>query len=286
MNNAKERVFSILFAVSAIICLSSLLLIMGFIFYKGTPAIGEIGFTNFIFGLEWQPRGDIYGILPMIVSSILATGGAILVGAPVGVLTAVFIVYLAPKKLGKVLRVATDVLASIPSIVFGFFGLMIIVPMIDVLAGGSGGNSLLAVIIILSIMILPTVISITETALREVEGSYKEASLALGATEEVTIYKVLIPAAKSGVMAGVVLGVGRALGEAMAVILVSGNAPKMPDSIFSPVRTLPANSALEMSYATGLHQEALFATGVVLFVFIFLLNLVFYFLKLKGGAES
>ena len=286
MQKLRDRIFEILFIVSAAICIISLFLIMAFIFMQGVPAMSEIGITKFIFGMDWQPRADIYGILPMIVSSFLSTIGAILIGVPVGVLTAVFIVYIAPPKVGKVLRTATDVLASIPSIIFGFFGLVIIVPFIDqYLAGGTGGNSLLAVIIVLSIMILPTVISITETSLREVAGSYREASLALGATESTTIYKVLIPAAKSGILSAIVLGVGRALGEAMAVILVSGNATKMPDSLFSPIRTLPANSALEMSYASGLHQGALFATGVVLFVFIFLLNLVFYFLKSRGGDK-
>lgn len=287
MKKKSDKIAEMVFAASAVICVLALLLIMAFIFIKGSPGIVNTGIGNFIFGKDWQPTAEVFGILPMIVASILVTIGAILIGAPIGVLTAIFIVYLAPPKFGYLLKTATDVLASIPSVIYGFFGLMLIVPYIDrYLAGGTGGNSLLAAMIILSIMIMPTVISISESSLKEVDMNFRDASLALGATNVTTIFKVMVPAAFSGIMAAVILGVGRALGEAMAVILVSGNSPFLPESITSPIRTMSANIALEMSYASGAHQEALFGTGVVLFVFIFMINLIFYTIKLKGGAKQ
>ncbi len=287
MKKKSDKIAEIVFIASAVICVLALLLIMLFIFYKGVPSIIDEGFLNFVLGKDWQPRAEIFGILPMITSSILATIGAILLGAPIGVFTAIFIVYLAPPKLSYILKTTTDILASIPSVIYGFFGLMIIVPFIDkYLAGGSGGNSLLAAIIILSIMILPTIISISESSLKEVDLSFRDASLALGATKITTIFKVLVPTAFSGIMSSVILGVGRALGEAMAVILVSGNSPFIPESILSPVRTMSANIALEMSYASGAHQGALFGTGVILFLFIFMVNLVFYIIKIKGGSKN
>lgn len=287
MKRKSDKIAEIIFTSSAIICVVALLLIMLFIFYNGLPSIFNEGVFNFILGKEWQPRAEIFGILPMITASVLATIGAILIGAPIGVFTAIFIVYIAPPKLSYILKTTTDILASIPSVVYGFFGLMIIVPFIDrFLANGAGGNSLLAAIIILSIMILPTIISISESSLREVDLNFRDASLALGATKITTIFKVLVPAAFSGIMSSVILGVGRALGEAMAVILVSGNAPHIPDSILSPVRTMSANIALEMSYASGSHQQALFGTGVILFIFIFLVNLIFYIIKIRGGAKD
>ena len=287
MKKKSDKIAEIVFIASAVICVLALLLIMLFIFYKGVPSIIDEGFLNFVLGQDWQPRAEIFGILPMITSSILATIGAILLGAPIGVFTAIFIVYIAPPKLSYILKTTTDILASIPSVIYGFFGLMIIVPFIDkYLAGGSGGNSLLAAIIILSIMILPTIISISESSLKEVDLSFRDASLALGATKITTIFKVLVPTAFSGIMSSVILGVGRALGEAMAVILVSGNSPFIPESILSPVRTMSANIALEMSYASGAHQGALFGTGVILFLFIFMVNLVFYIIKIKGGSKN
>lgn len=286
MSKKSERIAEVVFLISALVGVLALLLIMSFIFFKGAPGIFRTGPGNFIFGLDWQPRAEIFGILPMIASSIFATIGAILIGAPIGVLTAIFIVYLAPPPLSRILKVATDVLASIPSVIYGFFGLMLIVPFIDAyLAGGRGGNSLLAAIFILSVMIMPTVISISESSLKEVDMGFRDASLALGATRITTIFKVLVPAAFSGIMSAVILGVGRALGEAMAVILVSGNSPFLPESLTSPIRTMSANIALEMSYASGNHQEALFATGVILFLFIFVINLIFYGIKLRGGQR-
>lgn len=287
MKKKTDKLAELVFIASAVVCILALLLIMIFIFYKGSPSIMRTGILNFLLGQEWQPRAEVFGILPMITSSVLVTIGAILLGAPVGVLTATFIVYLAPRRLGNLLKIATDVLASIPSVIYGFFGLMIIIPLIDKLfAGGAGGNSMLAAIIILSIMILPTVVSISESSMREVDISFRDASLALGATKITTIFKVMIPAAFSGIMSAVILGVGRALGEAMAVILVSGNAPFLPNSILAPVRTMSANIALEMGYASGFHQDALFGTGVILFIFIFIINLVFYFVKNKGGVKN
>lgn len=287
MKKKSDRIAEIIFTTSAIICVLALLLIMLFIFYNGLPSVFDQGLFNFILGKDWQPRAGIFGIFPMIVASVLATVGAILIGAPTGVLTAIFIVYLAPPKLSCILKITTDILASIPSVIYGFFGLMIIIPFIDkYLAGGAGGNSLLAAILILSIMILPTIISISESSLREVDSSFRDISLALGATKITTIFKVLVPAAFSGIMSSIILGIGRALGEAMAVILVSGNSPYMPESILSSVRLISANIALEMSYASEAHQKALFTTGVVLFIFIFLVNLVFYIIKIKGGAKD
>lgn len=250
-----------------------IMLIGLFIFIKGMPAIIEIGFSNFIFGRVWNPSAEIFGIFPMIIGSILGTLGALIIGVPLGILTAVLLSEVAPVWVQRLVRPAVDLLAGVPSVLYGFFGLVVIVPMLDSLFGG-GGNSLLAVIIILAIMILPTIVSISESSLRAVPKQYKEGSLALGTSQIYTIFKVMIPAAKSGILSAVVLGTGRAIGETMAVILVAGNSPLIPGSIMDRVRTLTANIAIEMGYAYGLHQEALFATGVILFVFIMVLNIV------------
>ena len=250
-----------------------IMLIGLFIFIKGMPAIFEIGFSNFIFGRVWNPSAEIFGIFPMIIGSILGTLGALIIGVPLGILTAVLLSEVAPVWVQRLVRPAVDLLAGVPSVLYGFFGLVVIVPMLDSLFGG-GGNSLLAVIIILAIMILPTIVSISESSLRAVPKQYKEGSLALGTSQIYTIFKVMIPAAKSGILSAVVLGTGRAIGETMAVILVAGNSPLIPGSIMDRVRTLTANIAIEMGYAYGLHQEALFATGVILFAFIMILNIV------------
>lgn len=268
-----ERITTIIFMLAAITSVLFMLLIAGFTFAKGLPAIKEIGFFDFIFGMKWKPGANIFGIFPMIVASLYATIGAVIVGVPIGLLTAVFIAELAPNWLAKLVKPMIDLLSAIPSVVFGFFGLIIILPIIDI-KFRNGGNGLLAAIIILGIMILPTIINISAYAIKSVPKEYKEGSLALGATKIQTIFKVTLPAAKSGILAGVILGVGRAVGETMAVLLVAGNSAIMPTGLLSRVRTLTANIAVEMSYATGLHQEALFATGVVLFVFIILLNIV------------
>ncbi|NGT48529.1 phosphate ABC transporter permease subunit PstC [Clostridium perfringens] len=274
-----------IFLISASVAVISLLLIIGFVFYKGLrPFIIEgYSFWDFIFGTQWIPSANKYGILPMIVASLGATIGALLIGVPVGILTSIFIVEIAPKKIAKIMSGAVELLAGIPSVLYGVFGLAIIVPTIQEVFNLPKGQSLLAVIIVLAIMMLPTVITVSETAIRAVPNAYKEGSLALGASKTETIFKVIVPAAKSGIMTGVVLGIGRAIGETMAVILVAGNTPVIPSSIMDSVRPLTTNIALEMGYAFGTHQEMLFATGVVLFTFILILNLVLSKLSNKGG---
>ncbi|MDT9334505.1 phosphate ABC transporter permease subunit PstC [Clostridium perfringens] len=274
-----------IFLISASVAVISLLLIIGFVFYKGLrPFIVEgYSFWDFMFGTQWIPSANKYGILPMIVASLGATIGALLIGVPVGILTSIFIAEIAPKKIAKIMSGAVEVLAGIPSVLYGVFGLAIIVPTIQDVFNLPKGQSLLAVIIVLAIMMLPTVITVSETAIRAVPNAYKEGSLALGASKTETIFKVIVPAAKSGIMTGVVLGIGRAIGETMAVILVAGNTPVIPSSIMDSVRPLTTNIALEMGYAFGTHQEMLFATGVVLFTFILILNLVLSKLSNKGG---
>ncbi|EGT3616285.1 phosphate ABC transporter permease subunit PstC [Clostridium perfringens] len=274
-----------IFLVSASIAVISLLLIIGFVFYKGLrPFIIEgYSFWDFIFGTQWIPSANKYGILPMIVASLGATIGSLIIGVPIGILTAIFIAEIAPKKIAKIMSGAVELLAGIPSVLYGVFGLAVIVPTIQDIFNLPKGQSLLAVIIVLAIMMLPTVITVSETAIRAVPNAYKEGSLALGASKTETIFKVVVPAAKSGIMTGVVLGIGRAIGETMAVILVAGNTPVIPSSIMDSVRPLTTNIALEMGYAFGTHQEMLFATGVVLFTFILILNLVLSKLSNKGG---
>ncbi|HAT4191801.1 phosphate ABC transporter permease subunit PstC [Clostridium perfringens] len=274
-----------IFLISASVAVISLLLIIGFVFYKGLrPFIVEgYSFWDFMFGTQWIPSANKYGILPMIVASLGATIGALLIGVPVGILTSIFIAEIAPKKIAKIMSGAVELLAGIPSVLYGVFGLAIIVPTIQDVFNLPKGQSLLAVIIVLAIMMLPTVITVSETAIRAVPNAYKEGSLALGASKTETIFKVIVPAAKSGIMTGVVLGIGRAIGETMAVILVAGNTPVIPSSIMDSVRPLTTNIALEMGYAFGTHQEMLFATGVVLFTFILILNLVLSKLSNKGG---
>ena len=274
-----------IFLISASVAVISLLLIIGFVFYKGLrPFIVEgYSFWDFIFGTQWIPSANKYGILPMIVASLGATIGALLIGVPVGILTSIFIAEIAPKRISKIMSGAVELLAGIPSVLYGVFGLAIIVPTIQEVFNLPKGQSLLAVIIVLAIMMLPTVITVSETAIRAVPNAYKEGSLALGASKTETIFKVIVPAAKSGIMTGVVLGIGRAIGETMAVILVAGNTPVIPSSIMDSVRPLTTNIALEMGYAFGTHQKMLFATGVVLFTFILILNLVLSKLSNKGG---
>ncbi|MEG1286519.1 MAG: phosphate ABC transporter permease subunit PstC [Clostridium sp.] len=280
-----ENVSHTIFLISALIAVISLLLIIGFVFYKGlTPFIAKgYSFTEFLFGTKWVPSADKYGILPMILASLFGTIGSLVIGVPIGILTAVFIAEIAPKRVGKVISTAVELLAGIPSVLYGVFGLAIIVPWIQKTFNQPMGQSLLAVIIVLSIMMLPTIITVAETAIRSVPKAYKEGSLALGASHIETTFKVVVPAAKSGILAAVVLGVGRAIGETMAIILVAGNSPIIASSIFDGVRPLTTNIALEMGYAFGTHQEMLFATGVVLFLFILLLNLVLSKLSSKEG---
>ena len=251
----------------------------------------EIGFVKFLTGTVWRPNNDIYGIFPMIMGSIYVTAGAILIGVPIGILTSVFMAKYCPKQIYPVLKGATELLAGIPSVIYGFFGLVVMVPAIrefgktlrqaGILNKGGDGNSILTASLLLGMMILPTIIGVTESNIRAVPSQYYEGSLALGATHEQSIFKVVLPDAKSGVIAGVVLGIGRAIGETMAVIMIAGNQARLPESIFEGVRTMTANIVLEMGYAADLHREALLATGAVLFVFILLINLSFSLIRRK-----
>ncbi|CEN85182.1 phosphate ABC transporter permease subunit PstC [Paraclostridium sordellii] len=285
MKYTMEKIAKNIFMLSALVAVISLLLIIGFVFYKGlTPFISKgYSFIDFITGASWVPSADQYGTLPMIVASIISTIGALLIGAPIGILTAVFIAEVAPKKVAKLISSGVDLLAGIPSVLYGLFGLAIIVPTIQNIFNLPKGQSLLAVVFVLSIMMLPTIIAVSKTAIKAVPNAYREGSLALGASKIETIFKVVLPAAKSGILAAVVLGTGRALGETMAVMLVAGNSPVLPNSIMDSVRPLTTNIALEMGYAFGTHQEMLFATGVVLFTFILILNLVLSKLSNKAG---
>ena len=287
-NNSKyiiENVSKGVFLASALIAVIILLIIIGFVFYKGlTPFIFKgYSFKDFFFGTKWMPSSDVYGAMPMLIASIAGTFGSLLVGVPIGILTAIFIAEVAPKRIGKFISASVELLAGIPSVLYGIFGLTIIVPWVMNTFNVAKGQSLLAIIIVLSIMMLPTIVTVSETAIKAVPKSYKEGSLALGASHIETIFKVVVPAAKSGILAAVVLGIGRAIGETMAIMLVAGNSAIMPTSITDSVRPLTTNIALEMGYAFGTHQEMLFATGVILFLFILLLNLVLSKLSSKEG---
>ncbi len=284
MKNRKELIMKTVFMLSACISILAVALICVFLFANGIPAMREIGFLSFLSGKTWKPTNDIYGIFPMILGSIYATAGAIVIGVPIGVLTAVFMARFCPKRLYKILKPAIDLLAGIPSVVYGFFGLMVIVPFVRNAFGGSGA-SLLSACIVLGIMILPTIIGVSESAIRAVPNIYYEGSLALGASHERSVFFSVLPAAKSEIFAGVVLGIGRAIGETMAVIMVAGNQAIIPQGILKGVRTLTANIVIEMGYAADLHQEALIATGVVLFVFILLINLTFSIIKRRTSNE-
>lgn len=278
LQKIKEVSMKTVFIICACVSIVAVLLICLFLFANGLPTIGKIGVGEFLLGMVWKPLENKFGILPMIIGSIYVTAGAIIIGVPIGVLSAVFLAKFCPKPLYKVLKPAVDLLAGIPSIVYGFFGLVVIVPIMQSLFGG-GGKSVLTASIMLGIMILPTIISVSESAIRAVPESYYEGALALGATHERSIYFTVLPAAKSGITAGVILGIGRAIGEAMAVNMVAGNQAQIPGSIFAGVRTLTSNIVLEMGYATDLHREALIATAVVLFVFILIINLLFSLVK-------
>jgi len=281
----QENLMQAVFLLSATASILAVALICLFLFANGIPAIGKIGVFEFILGQDWSPT-DIppsFGILPMILGSLYVTAGAVLLGVPIGIYTAVFMARGCPKPLYKLLNPAVDLLAGVPSVIYGFFGLVVIVPLVRTLSGRDG-SSILAASILLGLMILPTIIGITESALRAVPNELYENALALGASHERAVFRVMLPAARSGVLSAVVLGIGRAIGETMAVIMVAGNQPRMPDGILKGVRTLTANIVMEMGYAADLHWEALIATGVVLFVFILLMNLSFSALR-KGGAQ-
>lgn len=282
MQKIKETGMRLLFALCACISILAVVLICWFLFSNGIPAIGEIDADKFLLGERWKPLEKQFGIFPMIIGSIYVTAGAVLVGVPIGILCAVFLARFCPPRLHRLLKPAVDLLAGIPSIVYGFFGLVVIVPLVQSLFGGSG-KGILTASVLLGIMILPTIISVTEASIRAVPESYYEGALALGATKERSVFCAVMPGARSGITAGVILGTGRAIGETMAVVMVAGNAAVMPDGLLSGVRTLTANIVLEMGYAADLHREALIATAVVLFVFILIINLMFSLLKRKEG---
>ena len=281
MAKVKEFIMKIIFLLSALVSIIAVVLICLFLFKNGLSAILEIGPMKFLFGTQWKPKQELFGIFPMIVGSIYVTAGAIIVGVPIGLMTAVFMTKFCPEKLYKVLKPAIELLAGIPSIVYGFFGLVVIVPIIKELFGGSG-KGILTASILLGIMILPTIISVAESSIRAVPESYYEGALALGATSERSVFTAVLPAAKSGILSGVILGIGRAIGETMAVVMIAGNQPIIPEKVTQGVRTLTANVVLEMGYATGLHREALIATAVVLFVFILIINLSFSILSRRN----
>ncbi len=285
----KEKFMQGVFFIAACTSVLAVALICVFLFANGIPAMKEIGFMEFLTGERWKPTNEIFGILPMIMGSIYVTAGAIILGVPIGILTSIFMAKYCPKKIYPVLKGATELLAGIPSVVYGFFGLVVLVPLIRDICQkfhwGGNGSSILTASILLGMMILPTIIGVTESAIRSVPAHYYEGALALGATHERSIFSVVLPAAKSGVVAGIVLGIGRAIGETMAVIMVAGNQARMPAGIVRGVRTLTANIVLEMGYAAGLHREALIATAVVLFVFILLINLSVSLLNRRAQHE-
>ena len=283
MKHVKEIIAETIFLISALASIFAVAMICFFLFANGLPAIFKIGPLKFLTGTIWKPGNDIYGIFPMILGSIYVTAGAILIGVPIGILTAIYLSRFCPRGIYHVIKPAIDLLAGIPSVVYGFFGMVVIVPVVSQLFGGSG-KSMLTASILLGIMILPTIIGVSESAINAVPSSYYEGSLALGASHERSVFFATLPAAKSGILAGVILGVGRAIGETMAVIMVAGNQARMPKGILQGVRTMTANIVLEMGYATDLHREALIATAVVLFVFILIINLSFSIISRKANA--
>ena len=279
MAKFKETAMRYVFLLAACVSIACVALICVYLLGNGIPTIGEIGLDNF-FGKVWRPGQDLYGIFPFIIGSIYVTAGAIVVGVPIGLLTAIYLAYFCPKGVYRVLNPAVRLMAGIPSIIYGFFGLMVIVPLIQDLTGTSG-KSWLTASLLLGIMILPTIIGTAEPAIRAVPRSYYEGALALGATHERSTFTAVVPAAKSGVMSGVILGIGRAIGETMAVIMIAGNQTRMPGGLLDGLRTMTSNIVLEMGYSTGLHRRALIATGVVLFVFILINNTCFSLMKRK-----
>lgn len=272
MKNIKEKVMKLLFFLTALVSIAAVILICIFLFASGIPAIKEIGVFKFLLGTRWKPANNLYGILPMIVGSFYVTAGALIIGVPIGILTAVFMARFAPRSIYAPLKAAVNLMAGIPSVVYGFFGLVVLVPFIREAFGGRG-MSVLTASVLLGLMILPTIISVSEASIQAVPESYYEGGLALGASHERSVFFTVLPAAKSGIFAGVVLGIGRAVGETMAVMMVAGNQAVIPDSMLSGVRTLTTNIVLEMGYSTDLHREALIGTAVVLFVFILIINL-------------
>ena len=280
MNKNKEKIMQLVFLAAACASIALVAMICFFLFANGLPTIGKIGISDFLLGQKWRPNNDIYGILPMIMGSIYVTLGACITGVPIGILTAIFMARFCPAGAYEVLKPAVELLAGIPSVIYGFFGLVVLVPFIRDTFGGTG-SSMLTASLLLGMMILPTLISVAETALRAVPDSYYEGALALGAGHVRSVFFTVVPAAKSGIMAAIILGVGRAIGETMAVIMVAGNQARMPQGLLEGVRTMTTNIVIEMGYAADLHRDALIATAVVLFIFIMLINLTFSYLKGK-----
>lgn len=276
MAKYKEKGVQTLLFLAAMTSIAAVVVICIFLFASCIPVFKELGVSDFLLGTKWKPNNQppSFGILPMIIGSVYITAGAIIIGVPIGILTSVFMAYYCPKSMYKVLKPATNLMAGIPSVIYGFFGMIVIVPFVREWFGGNG-NSILSASILLGIMVLPTIIGISEAAVRAVPQAYYEGALALGANKERAVFRVILPAAKSGVLAAVVLGIGRAIGETMAVIMVAGNQARIPNSILKGVRTLTTNIVTEMGYAADFHRQALIATGVVLFVFILIINFCF-----------
>lgn len=280
MINIKEKLMKMVFMAAACVSIGAVILICVFLFASGVPAISQIGVFRFLLGTRWRPANDLYGIWPMIVGSAYVTAGALLIGVPVGILTAVYMARFCPKWLYKIMKSAVSLMAGIPSVVYGFFGLVVLVPFVRETFGGRG-MSVMTASLLLGLMILPTIINVSETSIRAVPQSYYEGGLALGASHERSVFYAVLPAARSGIFAGVVLGIGRAVGETMAVMMVAGNQAVIPEKITSGVRTLTTNIVMEMGYSTDLHREVLIGTAVVLFVFILVINLSLSLLKRK-----
>ena len=283
--DVRETVMKYVFLISALISVLSIILIFYFIFSGGLPFILRQGVWEFLTGTNWRPTASQpeFGILPMIVGSLIVTGGAILIGVPIGVLTAVYMVFYCPKAYYRYAKSAINLMAAIPSIVYGFFALQIFVPFFRIM--GRSGMNMVTASLLLGVMILPTIIGLSESAIRNVPKSYYQGAIGLGTTHERAILTVVVPAAKNGILSAIILGIGRAIGETMAVILVAGNQPRIPTELNQGVRTLTTNIVMEMAYATGQHREALIATAVVLFVFILIINLFFTRVKNKGGKR-
>ena len=283
--DVRETVMKYVFLISALISVLSIILIFYFIFSGGLPFILRQGVWEFLTGTNWRPTASQpeFGILPMIVGSLIVTGGAILIGVPIGVLTAVYMVFYCPKAYYRYAKSAINLMAAIPSIVYGFFALQIFVPFFRLM--GRSGMNMVTASLLLGIMILPTIIGLSESAIRNVPKSYYQGAIGLGTTHERAVLTVVVPAAKNGILSAIILGIGRAIGETMAVILVAGNQPRIPTELNQGVRTLTTNIVMEMAYATGQHREALIATAVVLFVFILIINLFFTRVKNKGGKR-
>nr|MBR4279949.1 phosphate ABC transporter permease subunit PstC [Clostridia bacterium] len=277
----KEGMAKAMFTFTAIVSILAVALICIFLFANGIPGIAKIGAWDFLSGEKWKPGQEVFGILPFILGSVYVTAGALVVGVPAGLMTALFLSRFASKRMAKLLRPAVQLLAGIPSVVYGFFGLVVLVPLVREVFGGTG-SSLLTASVLLGMMILPTIITVAESALNAVPAAYYEGALALGATHERSVFHVILPAAKSGVMAGIILGIGRAIGEATAVMMVAGNRTSMPKGLLKGIRTLTSNIVIEMGYAADLHREALIATAVVLFVFILLINVLTSILKRRA----